>query len=73
MAAVVEIRVSVAAFGEALGAMRSWLDGNKCGPVKFETASEPPAAILVRLEFEESGPAAAFERQFGDIRLSQAA
>ena len=69
----VEIMVSVTAFGEALGAMRSWLDQNKSGPVKFETATEAPGAIRVRLEFEQPGLAEAFTEQFGETQLPRAA
>jgi len=69
---IVEIMVSVAEFGEALGAMRSWLDKNKSGPVKFETASEP-TGIRVRLEFDQRGLAEGFLQRFGETPQPQAA
>jgi hypothetical protein len=70
---VSEIMVSVATFGDVLGAMRDWLDRNKCGPVKFETATEAPGCVRVRLEFDEPGFAGAFQERFGETRLPQAA
>lgn len=70
---VIEIRIAVAGLGDALGAMRDWLDRNKCGAVRFETATEPPAAVRVRLEFAEPGWAEAFGRQFGSTPMSAAA
>lgn len=70
---IVETLVSVAEFGEALGAMRSWLDQNKSGPVKFETASEPSGGIRIRLEFEQPGFAEAFMQRFGEAQLPRAA
>jgi hypothetical protein len=70
---IAEIDVAVSAFGEALGAMRAWLDEKKTGPVKFETESGVPGTIRVRLEFGEADLAAAFEQQFGDPRLARAA
>ncbi|HEX3536494.1 MAG TPA: hypothetical protein VHU15_06980 [Stellaceae bacterium] len=70
---VIEIMVSVATFGDVLGAMRDWLDRNKCGPVKFETATEAPGSVRVRLEFDQSGFAEAFQQRFGDAQLPQAA
>ena len=73
MMTVIEIMVSVATFGDVLGAMRDWLDRNKCGPVKFETATEAPGSVRVRLEFEQPGFAEAFHERFGDTQLPQAA
>jgi hypothetical protein len=70
---IVEIMVSVATFGDALGAMRDWLDRNKCGPVKFETATEEPGAVRVRLEFDQPGFAESFRQRFGETQLPQAA
>lgn len=70
---VIEIMVSVATFGDVLGAMRDWLDRNKCGPVKFETATEAPGSVRIRLEFDQPGFAEAFQQRFGDAPLPQAA
>ena len=70
---IVEIMVSVATFGDALGAMRDWLDRNKCGPVKFETATDGPGLVRVRLEFDQAASAAAFQQRFGETQLPQAA
>jgi hypothetical protein len=70
---VVEIMVSVATFGDVLGAMRDWLDRKKCGPVKFETATEVPGSVRMRLEFDQPGFAEAFQERFGDTPLPQAA
>lgn len=70
---VIEIMVSVATFGDVLGAMRDWLDRNKCGPVKFETATEAPGSVRIRLEFDQPGFAEAFQQRFGDAPLQQAA
>ena len=70
---IVEVTVAVAGLGDTLGEMRDWLDRNKCGPVKFETATNAPGAVLVRLEFSEREPAEAFEQHFGSIGLAHAA
>ena len=70
---IVEIMVSVATFGDVLGAMRDWLDRNKCGPVKFETATEGPGSVRVRLEFDQPRFAEAFQQRFAETQLPQAA
>lgn len=70
---IAEIRIGAEGFGEVLGAMRAWLDQNKAGAVKFETETEAPGTIRVRLEFGEAGLAEAFEQQFGEPSLARAA
>lgn len=61
----VELHLDRAAFANALGAMRDWLDHNGAGPVKFETTSEPSGTILVRVEFGDGERAQAFASAFG--------
>ena len=62
---VVEIRLPLASFATALGEMRSWLDHHHCDTVKFESATEAPATVRIRVEFPfEDALAAAFRQRF---------
>jgi hypothetical protein len=60
---VVQVRVSRAAFADALGAMRSWLDRNNRPLVRFETATEN-GTILVNVQFDDDALAEAFRQDF---------
>ena len=62
---VIEVRVGRNAFADALGAMRSWLDRNRADPTRFETMTERPGIIVIRVEFKSDAMAEAFEQQFG--------
>lgn len=61
---VIEVRVSRAAFAEALSSMRSWLDHNDRPLVRFETKSDR-STIWVLVQFEDDALAEAFARDFG--------
>jgi hypothetical protein len=63
---IVQTRVPTSDFGTALGAMRTWLDQHNCDPVKFETDTESPATILIRVEFQAEKLAEAFQKAFDD-------
>ena len=48
---VVEIRLPLTSFATALGEMRSWLDHHRCDTVNFESATELPGIVRIRVEF----------------------
>lgn len=60
---VARLTVSRAAFGDTMGAIRSWLDANGGPLVRFETASDGDA-IEIKLEFPDEAFADAFRREF---------
>ena len=59
---VVEKRVERSTFGRTLAELREWIDRNGADPVKFESATQADASILVRLEFKTDQLASAFRR-----------
>jgi hypothetical protein len=69
---VIEVRVAAGKFGEILGKMRGWLDHNESGPVRFETKTEAPGLIYIRVGFDHNDRAEAFRQEFTPIRVSKA-
>jgi hypothetical protein len=45
--------------------MRSWLDQNRCEPVRFETKGGKPGTLVIRVEFKTDSDARAFRLAFG--------
>lgn len=70
---IVEIPVSVASFAGELANMRDWPDANHCTPVRFETKSQEPGVVLIRVEFNEADDAEAFWLAFNANELSDSA
>jgi hypothetical protein len=61
---IVVIRVPVAGFSEKLASMRSWLDQNRCTPLKF-TSNRYNGIMSVRIEFMNITDAERFKEEFG--------
>ena len=62
---VVEIRVPLTSFGTALGEMRSWLDHHRCDRVNFQSDTEVPEMVRIRVEFPfDDYLAIAFQQRF---------
>ena len=68
----VELRVNRSMFGKVLAEMREWIDRNG-GPVKFESKSVPGSDILVRLEFSRDEVGFAFQRDWAQVTVNEAA
>jgi hypothetical protein len=62
---VAEVRVTRAAFGDTLGAMREWLDRNDRRPAHFETAADDGGGIIIKLRFNSDDLAEMFQQAFG--------
>ena len=58
------IAISAATLAGTLANMRSWLDHNRCEPVRFVTISGEPGTVIVRVEFKTGNDAEAFRRAF---------
>jgi hypothetical protein len=61
---VVEVHISVASLGEALSTMRRWLDHNRCIPVNFDYAFDPPEKVVIEIAFDEDDLAEMFQQEF---------
>ena len=59
----VELRTSRAAFADALGRMRDWLDRNGRPVVRFETETVD-GDIIVKVQFEDDALAERFAQEF---------
>src|SRR5256885_9972527 len=62
---VAEVRVTRAAFGDILGAMREWLDRNDRRPAHFETTADDGGGIIIKLRFNSDDLAEMFQQAFG--------
>jgi hypothetical protein len=62
---VAEVRVTRAAFGDILGAMREWLDRNDRRPAHFETTADDGGGIIIKLRFNSDDLAEMFRQAFG--------
>ena len=62
---IAEIPISAATLAGTLANMRSWLDHNRCEPVRFETKSGEPGTVVIRVEFKTDSDAQAFRLAFG--------
>jgi hypothetical protein len=72
---VVELYASAAELGDTFGAMRIWLDENRCDAGKFETTTTSPGLIRIRMELlvDSDHQAAAFQQRFDAPRKDAAA
>ena len=61
---IAEIPISAATLAGTLANMRSWLDHNRCEPVRFETKSGEPGTVVIRVEFKTDSDAQAFRLAF---------
>jgi hypothetical protein len=61
---VVQLRIDRAAFADALGEMRNWLDRNNRPLVRFETATADDK-IVIKVQFDDDALAEAFRQEFG--------
>jgi hypothetical protein len=61
---VVHVRVSQAEFGEIIGAMREWVDRNKCWLERFETEAGDGGGSIIKAQFTEDDLAELFRREF---------
>jgi hypothetical protein len=62
---VAEVRVTRAAFGDILGAMREWLDRNDRRPAHFEATADDGGGIIIKLRFNSDDLAEIFQQAFG--------
>jgi len=63
---VVEVHISVASLGETFSSMRRWLDHNRCTPVNFGYAFDPPERVVIKIPFDEDDLAEIFQQDFGE-------
>lgn len=62
---IVEIPISTGSLAGFLANMRNWLDHNACTPVLFQTESQEPGTILIRIGFAAINDAERFRKAFG--------
>ena len=62
----VTLCVSRSVFADRLGAMREWLDSQKCPEVRFETSADADV-ILIKIELPSVDLAVAFLQAFDPV------